>query len=70
LEKVLEACQSILKSPGQELFYKKHAFKIVSSSRATLVSQEKDQNEVKNLKEEYTNIIVFIVLDITFLVFE
>ncbi len=48
LEKVLEACQSILESPGQEVFYKKHAFKIVSSFLATLVSPEKDQNEVYN----------------------
>ena len=53
LEKVLEACQSILKSPVQELFYKKHAFKIVSSFLATLVSPETDQTATYNFFNNY-----------------
>ena len=54
LEKVIESCQNILKSTGNnELFYKKHAFKIVSSFLATLINSESDMSKVTNFFTNY-----------------
>ena len=46
LERLLLAAQNVLKTGGQELFYKKHAFNLVASFLVSLVSREKDQRAV------------------------
>ncbi len=53
LEKVIESCQNILKSPVHDLFYKRHAFKIVSSFVATLISCETDKTSVTKFFNEF-----------------
>lgn len=48
LEKVLDSCQTILKCSTSELFYKKHAFKIVSSFLAVLIARESNKQAIND----------------------
>ena len=53
LEKAIESCQNILKQPKYELFYKKHAFKFLSSFISTLIKCDNNKQDVYNLFLNY-----------------
>ena len=53
LEKMIESCEATLKSTTNALFYKKHAFKVVSSFLATLITRETDKTALSHFFTNY-----------------
>jgi transformation/transcription domain-associated protein len=49
LEKLLNTCESLLKSSNVDLFYKQHAFKIVASFLGTLITTENNKSELLDM---------------------
>lgn len=68
LEKVLDSCQNILKCSTNELFYKKHAFKIVSSFIAVLLTKETDSEKINSFFQNFKYVEFFSFLNLLFLI--
>ena len=68
LEKVLDSCQNILKCSTNELYYKKHAFKIVSSFIAVLLTKEIDSEKINSFFQNFKYVEFFSFLNLLFLI--